>query len=127
MRVLIIEDSAITSRLIQTCLDSLATEVEVKHDGRKGLEAIDTFMPELVILDLGLPSLDGWAVLTKIRNNQRTANLPVVVVTGHGHEAVRTRAEMAGADGFVAKPFRPLELQAATLRAVQKRKAMRGH
>ena len=122
MRVLIIEDSAITSRLIETCLEGLATDVMVRSDGRKGLDAIPQFDPELVILDLGLPSLDGWAVLSKVRTTPTMQDLPVVVVTGHGTDSIRTRAEDAGADGFVTKPFRPVELQEAARRAIVKRR-----
>ncbi len=121
MRVLIIEDSAIAARLIKTCIVDIATSIRIKSDGHKGLEALDAEVPDLLFLDLGLPSLDGWAVLERVRSNPRTANLPVVVVTGYGADAVRDRAMAAGADGFISKPFGQNDLLAAVSQALRAR------
>ncbi len=121
MRVLIIEDSAIAARLIRTCIESIATDVVIKSDGHKGLESLADRVPDILFLDLGLPSLDGWAVLERVRSNPRTASLPVVVVTGFGAESVRDRAMAAGADGFISKPFRQQDLLAAVSEAIHAR------
>lgn len=122
MRVLIIEDSAIAARLIRSCIESVTTDIVIKADGHKGLEEIGQRIPDLLFLDLGLPSLDGWAVLERVRSNQLTADLPVVVVTGYGTEAVRTRALAAGADGFISKPFRQEDLLTAMAAAITARR-----
>ncbi len=121
MRVLIIEDSAIAARLIRTCVEAVATEIVIKADGHKGLEALNERKPDILFLDLGLPSLDGWAVLERVRSNPVTAQLPVVVVTGHGAEGTRGRAMAAGADGFISKPFRQAELIEAMQEALRAR------
>lgn len=121
MRVLIIEDSAIAARLIRSCIESVTTDIVIKADGHKGLDEIAQRIPDLLFLDLGLPSLDGWAVLERVRSNRLTADLPVVVVTGYGAEAVRTRALGSGADAFISKPFRQEDLLTAMASAITAR------
>jgi CheY-like chemotaxis protein len=66
-----------------------------------------------LILDVGLPRMDGWQVLDRIRADLRTRNLKVLVLTAHAQEETRERADRGGADAFITKPFRPDDLRAA--------------
>lgn len=106
-RILIIEDSAVIRRLMEVCLRSTALELETADDGRSGLAAIRRQMPDLVVLDIGLPGMDGWEVLSRLRADPATRSLAVVVLTAHAEEESRRRADAGGADDFVTKPFQP--------------------
>lgn len=110
-RVLVVEDSEVIQRLIAVCLRPAGMEIETRADGPSGLEAAIANRPDLLILDVGLPKLDGWQVLEQIRSDPRTRDLKVLVLTAHAQEENRERADRGGADAFVAKPFRPDDLR----------------
>ena len=110
-RVLVIEDSASVRRLIEVCLRVLGVEVSSASDGVGGLNAIRDSRPDAVVLDIGLPGLDGWEVLRRIRNDQETASIKVLVLTAHAQPEMADKAAKGGADSFMTKPFRPLDLR----------------
>jgi len=110
-RVLVVEDSAVIQRLITVCLRPSGVAVETRDDGPSGLQAALEDPPDLLILDVGLPKMDGWQVLDRIRADVRTRNLKVLVLTAHAQEETRERADRGGANAFVTKPFRPDELR----------------
>lgn len=114
-RVLVVEDSAVIQRLISVCLRPAGVEVETRSDGPTGLEAALTTRPDLVILDVGLPRMDGWEVLERIRSDVRTRGMKVLVLTAHAQEETRERADRGGADAFLTKPFRPDDLRSVAL------------
>lgn len=106
-RILVIEDSAVIRRLIEVCLRAADLEIVMREDGPRGLEAVTSEAPDLLVLDIGLPGMDGWQVLEAIRRDPATRELPVVVLTAHAEEESRRRADEGGADAFVTKPFQP--------------------
>jgi len=110
-RVLVVEDSAVIQRLIAVCLRPEGVDITTRTDGPSGLDAALTDPPDLMILDVGLPKMDGWEVLEKIRSDPRTESLQVLVLTAHAQEETRRRADQGGADAFVTKPFRPHDLR----------------
>ena len=114
-RVLVVEDSAVIQRLITVCLRPAGVEVETRGDGPTGLEAAIELLPDLVILDVGLPRMDGWEVLERIRTDERTKSIKVLVLTAHAQEETRERADRGGADAFLTKPFRPDDLRRVAL------------
>ncbi len=114
-RVLVVEDSAVIQRLISVCLRPAGLEVDTRADGPSGLEAALTTTPDLVILDVGLPRMDGWEVLERIRGDVRTRSMKVLVLTAHAQEETRERADRGGADAFLTKPFRPDDLRGVAL------------
>ncbi len=87
----------------------------MREDGPSGLEAVFTEHPDLLILDIGLPRMDGWQVLDHIRRTPETKDLPVVVLTAHAEEESRRRADEGGADAFVTKPFQPNDFRQTVL------------
>ncbi|MFV1971372.1 MAG: response regulator [Acidimicrobiia bacterium] len=109
--VLVIEDSASVRRLIEVCLRVLGVGVRSANDGTAGLEAIQQERPDAVVLDIGLPGLDGWEVLRRLRDDPDTADLKVLVLTAHAQPEMADRAAKGGADSFMTKPFRPLDLR----------------
>lgn len=114
-RILVIEDSAVIRRLIEVCLRAADLEILMREDGPSGLDAVRADAPDLLILDIGLPGMDGWQVLNHIRSDAATRSLPVVVLTAHAEEESRRRADEGGADAFVTKPFQPNEFRQTVL------------
>lgn len=114
-RVLVVEDSAVIRRLIEVCLRPANLEIMMREDGPTGLEAALSDTPDLLVLDIGLPEMDGWEVLDRLRSDERTQRLPVLVLTAHAEEESRRRADEGGADSFVTKPFQPNDFRQEVL------------
>lgn len=120
MRVLVVEDEAAVADSIRTWLERGGFNVSVAHDGEDAWFLGDTEEFSAVILDLGLPSMDGLSVLKRWRSNGRS--MPVVVLTARGSWMERVEGIDAGADDYLAKPFEMEELR-ARLHAVLRRSA----
>jgi CheY-like chemotaxis protein len=110
-QVLVIEDSASVRRLIEVCLRVLEVDVTSAEDGVKGLDVARAMLPELIVLDIGLPGMDGWEVLRHLRSSDDTQAIKVLVLTAHAQPEVAQQADEVGADDFMTKPFRPGELR----------------
>ena len=110
-RKLVIEDSASVRRLIEVCLRVLEVDVTSAEDGVKGLDVARAMLPELIVLDIGLPGMDGWEVLRHLRSSDDTQAIKVLVLTAHAQPEVAQQADEVGADDFMTKPFRPGELR----------------
>jgi CheY-like chemotaxis protein len=110
-RVLVIEDFPATSRLVEVCLTAAGLEVETRSDGVSGLAATKATVPDLVVLDIGLPGMDGWRVLDHIRADEKTEDIPVLILTAHANDTNERRSLGAGADAFMGKPFSPSDLR----------------
>lgn len=110
-KVLVIEDSASVRRLIEVCLRVLDIELHAAEDGIRGLDAARTELPEIIVLDVGLPGIDGWEVLRHLRAGDDTKDIKVLVLTAHAQPEIAEQAVQGGADDFMTKPFRPMELR----------------
>ena len=108
-RVLVIEDDQDISLGIRTVLSRNGFEVDSSPDGKQGLRAFHLARHDLVVLDIGLPSMDGWAVLERIRD---LSDVPVLILTAHGKEGDKVRGLHGGADDYLTKPFGNRELAA---------------
>jgi two-component system chemotaxis response regulator CheY len=109
--VLVIEDSQVIQRLIEVCLRPAGFDVALRSDGPTGIAAANEIDPVVIVLDVGLPGMDGWEVLSHLRSDPRTAITKVLVLTAHAQDQTRERAEVSGASAFLTKPFRPDELR----------------
>ena len=109
--VLVIEDEPLIVRVIEESVSDLPIELLSAADGISGLAMVKEHMPALVLLDLALPGIDGWEILADIRKTPETKSMPVVIVTAHGDTEMEVAARNRGANGFVAKPFRPSDLR----------------
>lgn len=110
-RVLVVEDSAVIRRLIEVVLRPLDIQIEMAPNGYEGLEAAAERRPDLVLLDIGLPGIDGWDVLAGLQGATMTENVPVVMLTGHAEHYSELDAFARGARSFVTKPFQPAVLR----------------
>jgi DNA-binding response OmpR family regulator len=125
-RVLVVEDNADLAFGLGNNLEIEGYEVELATDGRAGLAAARARRPDLVILDLMLPELDGFRVLRALR--QHADGPPILILTARGEEADKVRGLKLGADDYVVKPFGLLELLArveALLRRARRAPARR--
>lgn len=123
--VLVIEDDESGRALVRGVLERAGMQVLEATDGEEGLRVLFAARPELVILDVGLPGLDGWRVLERIRE---LTDVPVIMLTAHGSELDQVRGLKGGADDYVAKPFGVQELLArieALLRRARHRAEVR--
>ena len=115
--ILVVDDEPRIAQLARDYLEHAGFAVLVSGDGRSGLQTIRTRDPDLVVLDLGLPELDGLAITRAIRE---TSNLPIVMLTARDDELDRVLGLELGADDYITKPFSPREL-VARVRAVLRR------
>jgi len=123
-RVLVIEDSSDIADLIRHFLEKAGHAVTCIASGSEGLRHARAERPDLVVLDLMLPGLDGLHVCQALRTDALTGSLPIIMLTARGEEADRIRGLELGADDYVTKPFSPKELVArvgALLRRVERR------
>jgi two-component system, OmpR family, alkaline phosphatase synthesis response regulator PhoP len=117
-RILLIEDNPDLALGLRNNLEIEGYEVTTAADGRAGLEVLPEVNPDLLILDLMLPELDGFRVLKTLR--QKAPTLPVLILTAKGEEADKVRGFRLGADDYVTKPFGLLELLARVERLLQR-------
>jgi len=105
----VIDDDADIRGLVAKLLERAGLSVEQAEDGRAGLRALHKNPPNLVVLDVSMPDLDGWQTLERIRD---LSDVPVLMLTARGDELERVRGLQAGADDYVVKPFGRQELVA---------------
>ena len=108
-KVLIVEDDSNIAQLLQLYLEKEGFETCVARDGGKGVELFRAVSPDLVLLDIMLPVMDGWSVLKKIREEGTT---PVIMLTAKGEVEDRVAGLESGADDYVVKPFEMKEVLA---------------
>ena len=109
-RVLVVDDNADAATMLEMLLRSLGHETRVAHDGARALRLAEEFRPEIVLLDIGMPGLDGYEVARRLRAMARERRLRIVAVTGWGQEADRQRSREAGFDLHLVKPVDTTEL-----------------
>src|SRR4051794_16983097 len=119
-RILIVEDDPDIADLVARYLDKAGFTTERAVSGREALHAIGARTPELVVLDLMLPQLDGLEVCRLLRANETTAAIPIIMLTARAEESERIVGLELGADDYLAKPFSPNEL-VARVRALLRR------
>ena len=118
--LLVVEDDIRMLRLEERILGLEGYQVKVAVDGETALEALDDELPDLVILDIGLPGIDGYEVCRRIR--EFSQQIAVIIVTGMGEEESKLKGFEVGADDYITKPFHATEL-AARVKAVLRRTA----
>lgn len=110
-RVVYIEDDPEMIDLVVMILSRRGFDVKGAHGGRNGLEMVFTDKPDLVLLDLMMPGMDGWEVYQQIKANEDTREIPVIVITAKAQAIDRVLGlHIAKVDDYIAKPFRPQEL-----------------
>lgn len=109
-KVLMVEDEKNVILGVRTCLDAVGYQVEVVEDGEAALDAVRKEQPDLILLDLLIPKIDGFEVLKVLKGDPATSSIPIIVLTAKAEDEDRQRAMDLGADNYMTKPFKPQEL-----------------
>ena len=109
-RVLLVDDDPQLLLLISTTLGTADFELLEASDGEEALQVARRHHPDLVLLDVGMPRLDGFEVCRQLKTAPETTSIKVVMLTARGTEADRARGREVGADDYFAKPFSPIQL-----------------
>ncbi len=104
IKVLIAEDNAVNRELLRELLETHGYAVDEACDGQAALEMVEHMRPDILLLDIGMPILDGFAVVRRIRENPRFAALPVLAVTAYAMQGDREKILNSGFDGYLSKP-----------------------
>lgn len=105
-KILVVEDEESLLKLESILLTSKGYEVIGVPNGKAALDAIDKQKPDLVLLDIMLPEIDGFEVCRRIKSNQQTRDIPVIMLTAKKSREDMTRGENVGADWYITKPFK---------------------
>jgi len=103
-KILIVEDNEMNRDMLSRRLIRKGYDVEIAEDGALGLAAMKSYTPDLVLMDMGLPVMDGWTATSNAKSDPEIAAIPIIALTAHALEADRVRAMEAGADDFDTKP-----------------------
>ena len=103
--ILVVEDNMDNYELVRYVLERAGYDVFLAVNGRDGVDAARAQKPDLILMDLGLPEMDGWNAIEKLKSDDETKNIPLYALTAHTLPRDRRRALKAGVDGYVAKPI----------------------
>jgi two-component system cell cycle response regulator DivK len=109
--VLLIEDNMDNRDIYDTYLTLVGYRVLLAADGEEGLRQAFEHRPDLILLDVSIPKMDGWEVARLLKADDRTSRIPILAVTGHATSEHRTRATALGLDRFLTKPIEPRRLE----------------
>lgn len=110
-KILVIDDDQAIAELIKVNLDLLGHQVTTAHDGVKGLALAQQSRPDLIVLDVMMPDLDGFTVCQRLRQNNQTTGIPILMLTALGMTRDKVKGFDSGADDYLVKPFEIPELQ----------------
>jgi CheY-like chemotaxis protein len=116
-RVLVVDDNRDAAESLALLLRLKRHEVQVAYDGPEALEAARRHHPEVVVLDIGLPRMDGYEVARRLRQEPGLEKTTLIALTGYGRDEDRRRSQEAGFDRHLTKPVDPLELMNLLTRA----------
>jgi len=109
-KILAVDDEKHIVRLVQVNLERQGYEVVTANDGREALEKVASENPDLVVLDVMMPYMDGFEVLQNLRRDPKTRDIPVIMLTAKAQDADVFRGWQSGVDCYLTKPFNPMEL-----------------
>jgi DNA-binding response OmpR family regulator len=107
LRILVVEDDADTANSMAMLLHLYAYDVQIARDGKTALRAVVENQPDVVLLDIGLPKLDGWQLAREIRGHSSKKRPFLIAISGFGRQSDHTRSEEAGIDLHLVKPVEP--------------------
>jgi len=119
-KALVVDDSQAIRRFVELCLGALELDVEGVGTGTDACQSIVASPPDVILLDVGLPDMSGWDVLDFVRADSSLDRVRVIMLTGRVDSSDVERAAAGGADQYLIKPFRPVELRRNVLESLTK-------
>ena len=104
-KILIVEDNEMNRDMLSRRLERKGYDVVMAEDGKKGVDMSKSENPNLILMDLSLPVMDGWEATSTIKGNEETEKIPIIVLTAHAMAGDREKALDAGADEYDTKPI----------------------
>ncbi len=117
--ILLVDDEPDNLEVLAESLAFFGATVRTASDGEEGLEVLKDFLPDLIILDLSMPKMDGWAMRKHVKSNPITGDIPIVALSAHAMAGDRERALEVGFDGYLTKPINLATLLADIRAALQ--------
>ncbi|NNE38758.1 MAG: response regulator [Gammaproteobacteria bacterium] len=105
IKILLAEDNELNRDMLSRRLQSRDYDVVIAVDGKQALEMVELENPDLILMDLSLPVVDGWEVTRKLKSNEQTRNIPLIVLTAHALKTDKNDAFKAGCDDYDVKPI----------------------
>ena len=104
-RVLLVEDNEDNFELVRFLLERACFKVLAVHDGQEALDMARKELPDLILMDLSLPGIDGWTAARELKDDPKTSHIPLMALTAHTLPGDRKRAMESGFDGYISKPI----------------------
>lgn len=124
MKILVVEDDPHARKALRLILKLDGFDVSTAATGQEAIQVLQADIPDLIVLDVILPEMDGYEVCRRVRANPSTAHVPIVMLSGRADPDSVARGLATGADGFLAKPIKPSKLT-KSLRSISLRDAMK--
>ena len=118
--VLLVEDDAETRLAYRMLLEHAGWSVDEAGDGLQALRMVNGVLPSVVVIDISIPGVDGWEMARRLKLDERTRDVPLLLVTGHSLDEDRRRARDLGCAGYLVKPVAPLRLVEEVERLVER-------
>ena len=109
-KIIVIEDNIDNQNLLRLLIERQGYQVVTAVDGREGLKIIREEQPDLIVLDLSMPIVDGWEMIKHVKADPKIESIPIVVVTAHLQPGEKKKVFEAGCNGYVFKPFKATDL-----------------
>jgi len=122
MTILVADDEPYIARSLSFVLKKEGFSVEIASDGEEALRKAKEFRPEVMFLDVMMPRMDGFHVCRSLKSDAELRKINVIMLTAKGQEADRERAMKEGADGYITKPFSPMEIISKVKELLEKQK-----
>ena len=123
-QILLVDDEPGLRNAVKTFLEDEGFEITVAVDGEDGWEKAQQFFPDLIISDIMMPRCNGYALLERIREDERLGGIPVIFLTAKGMTLDRTQGYLAGVDDYISKPFDPNELAARVKNVIKRQERL---
>ena len=104
-RILCVEDNDDNQYMLHRRLTKAGFEVKIERNGAQVVEWAKTLLPDLIVMDLNLPGLNGWEATRQLKNQPETKHIPIIVLSAHAEESSREKARVAGCDAYHTKPI----------------------
>ena len=105
MKVMIVEDDPDVRQLLEMVLEEMNLKQAIFNNAASALAQVEKILPDLIIMDIMMPQIDGFELCQRLKNNSRTKHIPILAITGYDSKENRKKMFLCGADDYLAKPF----------------------